>query len=201
MFKLRINGVESDLVTDGTMKFTDFIELVKATIDPEHMITAIYLDDAALSVEEWSRNVNQVQGAILDIITGSPVQYLNDRLEESSGFVRSCFFAFREARKDFQDGDMNSGNKKLKVAVDNLKAFFEWYGTLVELAKEENKTRLDLSPQVKEITEVCKRICQQQLYQSWWALGESLEKDLEPKLDKLEDACRKAAKLVQAAAA
>ena len=32
---------------------------------------------------------------------------------------------------------------------------------------------------------------QQQLYQSWWAIGETLEKDLEPKLDALEDQCRK----------
>jgi hypothetical protein len=50
---------------------------------------------------------------------------------------------------------------------------------------------------VTEISETCKKICQQQLYQSWWALGESLEKELEPKLDKLEDACRKAAREVQ----
>ena len=34
------------------------------------------------------------------------------------------------------------------------------------------------------------KMSQQQLYQSWWALGETLEKELEPKLDKLEDFCR-----------
>jgi hypothetical protein len=43
---------------------------------------------------------------------------------------------------------------------------------------------------VEDIAECCKRICQQQLYQSWWALGETIEKELEPKLDKLEDFCR-----------
>jgi hypothetical protein len=114
--------------------------------------------------------------------------------------VRSCFFEFRDARKGFQDGDTVSGNKRLKVAVDTLRAFFDWYGTLVQLVSETKRGRLDISPQVTEISETCKKICQQQLYQSWWALGESLEKELEPKLDKLEDACRRAARDIQASA-
>ena len=67
----------------------------------------------------------------------------------------------------------------------------------MQLVSETKREKLDISSQVVEISETCKKICQQQLYQSWWALGESLEKDLEPKLDKLEDACRRAAKEVQ----
>jgi hypothetical protein len=59
------------------------------------------------------------------------------------------------------------------------------------------RDRLDISTQVQDISETCKKICQQQLYQSWWALGESLEKDLEPKLDKLEDVCRRVARDIQ----
>lgn len=201
MFKVLINGKVTDIVTDGSLRFTDLVELVKATIDPEHMITAIGLDGRELTDEEWSKNVNQIQGEVLNISTGSPVVYVNDRLTESSGVVRSCFLGFRDARKEFQDGDMMSGNKKLKVAVDNLRAFFEWYGTLLQLVPESGRTRLDISPQVREISEVCKKICQQQLYQSWWALGESLEKDLEPKLDQLEDVCRRVARTSSTGAA
>ncbi|MEI7489443.1 MAG: hypothetical protein WCJ72_18910, partial [Chryseobacterium sp.] len=49
----------------------------------------------------------------------------------------------------------------------------------------------DIEKQVIEIGEVCQKICQQQLYQSWWALGETIEKELEPKLDQLETFCRR----------
>jgi L-rhamnose mutarotase len=66
---------------------------------------------------------------------------------------------------------------------------------------ESSRSKLDISSEVQDISETCKKICQQQMYQSWWALGESLEKDLEPKLDKLEDTCRKVAREVQVTAA
>jgi hypothetical protein len=89
----------------------------------------------------------------------------------------------------------------LKIAVDTLRAFFEWYGTLMQLVPEGERTRIDISSQVREISEICKRICQQQLYQSWWALGESLEKELEPQLDRLEDTCRRTAKQAGSVAA
>jgi hypothetical protein len=118
-------------------------------------------------------------------------------MQDATAVVRACFLEFRDARKSFQDGESIAGNKRLKVAVETLRAFFEWYGTLMQLVSETKREKLDISSQVVEISETCKKICQQQLYQSWWALGESLEKDLEPKLDKLEDACRRAAKEVQ----
>lgn len=86
---------------------------------------------------------------------------------------------------------MQDGNRKLVCAVNTLQAFFEWFGSLMELVPQQDRPRYDISSQVRDISEVCKRICQQQLYQSWWALGESIGKELEPKLDNLEDFCRR----------
>jgi len=198
MLRVRINGEISNIKFDSVPRFADLIELVKATIDPEHMITSILLDDREVTDAEWASSLNQINGEFLDISTGRPDEYVADRIQDASGVVRSCYFEFRDARKGFQDGDMQTGNKRLKIAVDTLRAFFEWYGTLMQLVPEKKRGALDISAQVREISETCKKICQQQLYQSWWALGESLEKDLEPKLDSLEDACRRAAREVQA---
>jgi hypothetical protein len=91
---------------------------------------------------------------------------------------------------------MNTGNRMLIEAVNTARAFFEWYGTLLELVPEEERGHYDISKYVAEISSICKTICQQQLYQSWWALGETIEKELEPKLDKLEDHMRKFNKAV-----
>jgi hypothetical protein len=155
------------------------------------------MDGREVTDDEWFRNLSQLGSATVEINTGRPDEYVSNRISEASKVVRSCFLEFRDARKGFQDGDMQIGNRRLKVAVDTLRAFFEWYGTLLQLIPEDRRDRVDISPQVRDISETCKKICQQQLYQSWWALGESIEKDLEPKLDKLEDACRKAAKQIQ----
>ncbi|MFN4896974.1 MAG: hypothetical protein ACK5GN_09395 [Pseudomonadota bacterium] len=200
MIQISINGRKADICLTNTLQFTDLLELVKAQIDPEHMITAITMDGRELTDEEWNQCVSQLQGHTLEILTGHPDVYVSDKLQDASRVVRSCFFEFRDARKGFQDGDTVVGNKRLKTAVDTLKAFFDWYGTLVQLVSETKRGKLDISPQVVDISETCKKICQQQIYQSWWALGESLEKELEPKLDKLEDACRRVAREIQTAA-
>ena len=200
MVRVSINGRYEEFNINNSTRFTDFLELVKSQIDPEHMITSILIDGRELNDEEWSFTVSQLSGDTLALETGHPDLYVSEKMQDASRVVRSCFFEFRDARKGFQDGDTVNGNKRLKVAVDTLKAFFDWYGTLVQLVSEPKREKLDISPQVVEISETCKKICQQQLYQSWWALGESLEKDLEPKLDKLEDACRRAARQVQVSA-
>ena len=200
MIRVRVNGNYTDVPMASVPRFTDLLEFIKSQIDPDHMITSLLLDGTELTDDQWNQNVATLIGDTLDVVTGHPESYVADRMQDASRVVRSCFYEFRAARKGFQDGDTVTGNKRLKVAVDTLKAFFEWYGTLVQLVSETKRERLDISPQVLEISESCKKICQQQLYQSWWALGESLEKDLEPKLDKLEDACRRVARDVQAPA-
>ena len=196
MIRVRVNGMESTIRGEGFPKLADLVELVKASIDPDHMITAIRIDDRDLDDDDWSRPLAQFATATLDVETGPPEEYVARRISSASGVVRSCYLEFRDARKWFQDGDMKLGNERLKVAVTTLKAFFEWYGTLLELVPLEKRTNLDISPHVRELIESCKKITQQQLYQSWWALGESLENDLEPKLDKLEDHCRRLVRYV-----
>ena len=201
MVQVRVNGQALRIPVERLSTFADLIELVKSSIDPEHMVTVISLDGRDLRDDEWSMSPAQLQGDNLDFHSGRPELYVAERLQDASSVVRSCFFEFRDARKGFQDGDTAMGNKRLKVAVDTLKAFFEWYGTLLQLVPEGARAKLDISQEVVDISETCKKIVQQQLYQSWWALGESLEKELEPKLDKLEDACRRAARDIQATAA
>jgi len=201
MNRVRINGVMSDISVGSVVRFGDLLELIKAHIDPDHMITSLLLDGRELTDEEWSLNVALIPGDTLEIQTGNPEAYVRERVQDASRVVRSCYHEFRDARKGFQDGDTMAGNQHLKVAVETLKAFFDWYGTLVQLVSEPTRKKLDLTPQVSDISQTCTKICQQQLYQSWWALGESLEKELEPKLDKLEDACRRVARDLQMAEA
>lgn len=189
--KVMINGSESTIRGEHLPKFADVVELIKASIDPEHMITSILVDGRDVEEAEWTANPARFGTAIVEIETGTPEHFVNDRLGRSASVVRSCYMEFRDARKAFQDGDTQRGNRGLIAAVDTARAFFQWYASLMELVGPERRARYDITPQVEEITGICKRICQQQLYQSWWALSETLEKELEPRFDKLEDFCRK----------
>jgi hypothetical protein len=191
MVSVRVNGQDSPVGTNASVKVADLIELLKASIDPEHMITSISLDGRDLDESDWSAPLSQFETSILEISTGTPESFVNERLEKASEVVRQVYLEFRESRKIFQEGRMLQGNQQLVKAVNTLKSFFEWYSTLLELSDEARRKELDISTHVHDISEICKRICQQQLYQSWWALGETISKELEPKLDQLEDFFRR----------
>lgn len=191
MVALRINGAESPVRVDSHSRFTDFVELVKSMIDPEHMITSIVIDGVEPSEEDWQGKMNKWETSVFEVQTDTPEQFVRERLGCASDVLRSIYMVCRDARKAFQAGNMQGGNQILSRAVTMMKGFFDWYGAMLQLTPPEKRAEYDINPQVKELVEICKRICQQQLYQSWWALGESMEKELEPKLDKLEDFCRK----------
>ena len=191
MVAVRINGQESGVGGGAPLKVADLVELIKASIDPEHMITSILIDGRELADEDWTANTGSYGTAIIEFETDTPENFLRERFGMAASVVNACFAEFRDARKAFQGGDMIEGNQRLVQAVNTARSFFEWYGTLLELVPKDKKNYYDIRPQTDQIVETCKKICQQQLYQSWWALGETLQNELEPKLDKLDDFCRK----------
>ena len=185
-----INGQESGISAQGMPKLIDLVELIKNSIDPEHMITAILIDGRELEDDDWTANTNQYETSIMEVETGKPEDFVRARLECASQIVQACFLEFRDARKFFKDGKMDDGNKQLVQAVNTLQAFFQWYATMIEIVPEEDREPYLIEEEIDTVSTVCKKICQQQLYQSWWALGETLESELEPALDKVEDRCR-----------
>lgn len=191
MASVKINGQDASLNISGIDKLSELVELVKAIIDPEQMISSIAVDGRDLEDHEWGATLSQFETSVFEIETDFPINYVCQRLDQASSIVKNCFMQFRSARKCFQVGEMTEANKRLVSAVNTLNEFFRWYYTLAELLDEKKKKALDLTVHMNGISEICKRISQQQLYQSWWAIGETLEKELEPSLDKLEDACIK----------
>ena len=188
--KVTINGVENEFKTSSLAKFTDLVELIKSSIDPEHIITEILLDGDELSELDWASPMSQIVDRKLTISTGTPHEFVHAKFSQAASVLRECYMNFRNARKDFQCGKMQSGNVALASSVKILQAFFEWYASIMEILEPEERSQYNIDEQIHEIAEICKKICQYQMYQSWWALGESIKNELEPKLDELEDFCR-----------
>ena len=190
MLVIKINGTDSGIKPASVSRFTDLVELIKASIDPDHMITAIKVNGVEADDKIWATSVNPADSITIDVETGAPEAFVKEKMAGAPEIIKSCYMEFRDARKSFQGGNMLEGNQALARAVNTAKSFFDWYAAIVQLISAEKRSRYDITTQVNEISEICKKICQQQLYQSWWALWETLEKELEPKLDKLEDFCR-----------
>lgn len=186
MVEIRVNGTQSPVTTGTFRRIADVVELVKTAIDPNHMITSILLNGNELSDADWELNPQSNQTLIMEFETGTPDDFVKGRVRMAPELVRAIYNEFRDARKQFQSGIMVEGNRCMVGAVKDLHAFLGWYVSLLDLVDEKDRPRFAITSQMDKLTEVCKRICQQQLYQSWWALGESLERELEPELDKLE---------------
>jgi hypothetical protein len=190
MIAVRVNGVESGLRTEGLVRVGDLIELVKTVIDPDHMIIGIEVNGEPISDDVWGGNLQAVKDSHFDFYTNTRTSYLSEQIARSPKAVQACYVQFRDARKTFQGGDTQSGNQKLVQATDTLKSFFDWFSVLLQLANDDQKVQMNLEPAVSDILTTCKNICQLQLYRSWWALGENIQNELEPQLDRLEDQCR-----------
>jgi hypothetical protein len=190
MVAIRINGSDADIQGGELPRFTDLIELVRSSIDPDHIITEILLDGKQLSDEDWQAPTTRFFNCTVDIATDTAESYVDARLREAPTVVQVSFIQFRDARKTFQKGQSQSGNQKLLRAVDTLRAFFEWYSTLLHLMPTERRNQFSIDNEVSQIIKSCNNICQQQLHQSWWALGQSIEQSLEPELEALEDKIR-----------
>lgn len=194
MLQVRINGQQSPMNGATLPRMTDMIELIKSSIDPEHMIISLQINGSDMAESDWQASpVNFKETDILEVETGTPDFFVKERLRIIPGIIENIYILFRSSRQAFQTGDMEDGNKVLVTAVNDLKAFFEWYTSLLNLIPENERNGYGVDDKIEDITSVCKEICQQQLYQSWWALGTSLEEKLEPQLDKLETYFRKLA--------
>ena len=190
MVQVRINGEDAPIQAGNCSQMGEIVELIKTVIDPDHMITTILLDGKDFEDNDWTLPTNQLETAIIEVETGEPKEFVSMRLSRCSDIVQGCFLEFRGARQKFQDGKSVEANQQLVGAVQALQAFFQWYGTLLELLPEGERADYDLTKEIEDLSETCKGICQQQLYQSWWALGESIQQKLEPQLDQLEQRCR-----------
>jgi len=187
MFQIQLNGQQSGLKASTLPRMTDVVELIKSSIDPTHVITALRINGRDLTESEWIAAPTQFSSTdILEVVTTTPQEFLRDRTEATPNLIENTFILFRSARQSFQAGMNDEGNKILMIGVRDLKAFFEWYGLLQAVVPAADKAKYDITKQVTELTTICHEICQQQMYQSWWALGKTIQEKLEPVLDSLE---------------
>ncbi len=190
MVSIVINGVETPIKMQGLQKVTDLLELIKASIDPDHMITNILVNGEDMSEEVWGSNTSSLATSVLEVETSTPDDFVVGRLNIAPSVVQTCYSQFKEARKLFTEGKNQNGNQKLAAATDTLRAFFGWYTSIFQVASDDKKEKLDITKTTEEVIVICNKICQQQLTQSWKGLAEVLQNELEPKLDQLEDEIR-----------
>ena len=189
MIKVKVDGSDwtQDLAAARTM--SELIELVKASIDPDNIITSITINGTDPVESDW-RVALTVQGdSTVEISTGSKGSYINERLGTAVLITEQLINEFTRARSLYQEGISKDGNTAFGRSVNDLKVFLEWYYSVLALVPGAQSAREEFRTRVSEVTSICEQLFQQQLYQSWWALGQTIQNQLEPKLGSLRDYC------------
>lgn len=190
MVTVLIDGKPFAAPLGAVNSMTDLIELIRASIDPDTMITSVLLGGKELGDVDWRVPLSVHGTQVLEVTTGSRERYLADRFASSVDYVDHIKEEFAFARSCYEEGKNADANNAMIAAVNDLNAFLNWYNTLLSLAPGDLEQQLSLfRDQVTAISRTCEQMLQQQMYNSWWAIGETMKNELEPKLMTLKDAC------------
>lgn len=190
MITVQVDGTAM-LTEIGDMKtLGDLVELIKATIDPDAIITSLSFGGDVLNDRDWVSPLVTHTGRTLEVTTGSKRTFLADRLKTAEFFIDQIISEFLEASSLYQNGNFEKGNSSFATAVEDLLAFVNWYNSLLLVDEQGMQSQLaEFENHVNVIKKTCEQLLQQQLYQSWWVLAETVKTRLKPLLDDLRAYC------------
>lgn len=188
MVTVTVNGQQLPLQLDGVRTMGELVEVVKMNIDPDSVISAMTIGGRDLVESDWRAPLSVHGGARLEIATATKQQFLKDRLMQAPILVERIIQNFGNARQSFRAGEQTGGYQQMGSAVKDFNAFIKWYDVILEYNPALRQTyQTQVVPLINELTRICEQLVQQQLYNSWWAIGETLEKQLEPTLNRLRE--------------
>ncbi len=190
MIDVKVDGQNftADMGSVGTMG--DLVELVKASIDPDTIITQMVLEGKPLADDDWRSPLHSHGSATLEIATGEKEKYLLERMATAESYLAQIIEEFSQVAGDYSDGKSDEANTMLAVAVDDLLAFVNWYLTLLSVEPVRMQTEIEaFNVHIMSTQEICQQLLQQQMFQSWWALGETIGAKLIPELESLKQFC------------
>ncbi|MCC6931772.1 MAG: hypothetical protein IT292_00750 [Deltaproteobacteria bacterium] len=188
MITVMVNGSQLPLQLDGVRTMGELVEVIKMNIDPDSVISAMTIGGRDLVEADWRAPLSVHGTALLEIDTATRGEFLKERLIQAPTLIGKVIQSFINSRDSFRSGEQNGGYQQMGQAVKDFNAFIKWYDVILEYnpaLKQSYHTQV--VPLINELTRICEQLIQQQLYNSWWAIGETLEKQLEPTLKRLQE--------------
>ena len=190
MVLVKINGEQelSDIGAINTM--ADLVELIKSHIDPDSIITALVLEGKELSDADWRVPLSVQGDAVLEVTTGSKEEYVAERVVQAGDYLEQIISQLSDCTAFYRDGNNEDANSIFSQSMEDLKAFFTWYGSVLQvLAETAAEDVKDYSVRIGPILQICEEIVQHQLHQSWILMAEVIDGKLISKLRDIKQFC------------
>ncbi|MCB0345919.1 MAG: hypothetical protein KDD66_12440 [Bdellovibrionales bacterium] len=190
MVRVKINGEQelSDIGTINTM--ADLVELIKAQIDPDSIITSLVLEGKELSDADWRVPLSVQGDAMLEVTTGSKEDYVSERLSQAGGYLEQIAEQLQVSAQLFRQGSNEDANNSFSQSMDDLKAFFNWYSAVLQVLAETAEQDVNsYSEKITPILQISEEIVQHQLHQSWILMADVIDGKLVPHLEEIRSFC------------
>lgn len=179
------NSLSAEFTNGRTMG--ELVEYIKSTIDPSNIIVSLTKDDIPLSENDWKSNLSSLSNSRLEVKTGTKSDFIKLRLDAVGNLVGNLIDRIQETSVLFKSGSVIEGNKIFSTCLEDLNALISWLHSIISMDSDFYANELAIfSNQVKDFRYVAGQLQQQQLFQSWWALGETLTTKLIPLLESMK---------------
>jgi len=166
----------------------ELVEYVKSTIDQETIIISLTKDDQPLSDSDWKRSLSSLKDSKVDIRTGSKLEFVKNRLDTVQELVDAVMKDLGNISGLFKANRSQEANNNFSNSLEDLSALMNWMYSILSMEPEKLVAEVnEFSGIVKDLKFACGQMQQQQLFQSWWALGETLDKKVMPLLESIKD--------------
>ena len=170
----------------------DLVEFVKSIIDPETIITELKINNFSLTENDWHMPLVAMLNRKISFVTGPLNEYVKDRISNAPSLVDEITVEFSTASNAFHSGASQEGNIHFVNAVKDLNEFLKWYSSLLDLKPEMRNEQTKFLEDMNDLFKICETLHQQQVYQSWWNAGETINNQLKPKLAQIKTTCENA---------
>lgn len=188
MVQILVDDTELSLEAATLGTVGELIEYVKSSIDPDAIILSLTRDEEPLSEADWKCPLSSLAQSQVRITTGSRTTFYQDRLQLTGAIAETLAETFSEIAKLFKTGMQNNAHEAFATSLEDLNAFVGWFYSILSMDEQIFAADLkEFTQMVEEFKGTCMLLQQQQLKQSWWAIGDIIELQVIPLIERCKD--------------
>ncbi|HMO16822.1 MAG TPA: hypothetical protein PKA63_03105 [Oligoflexia bacterium] len=188
MVQILVDDAELPIEHSALGTISELVEYVKSSIDPDAIILSLTKDDEPLSEADWKCPLSSFSKSLVRITTGSRSTFYQDRLQLSGAISETLIATFRDIADHYKTGRQNSAHEVFATSLEDLNAYVGWLYSILSMDEVLFKSELEkFGNLIDNFKKTCLKLQQEQISQSWSAIGDVLELQVIASIDQCNE--------------
>jgi hypothetical protein len=188
MLQIMVDNTELKLEISRMRTMAELVEYIKSSIDPDTIILSLTRDELPLSDNDWSVPLTSFGESKVEVMTGSKMEFVQDRLKMSESLVDQIYESFTDLSKLFKHGMEDQAHEPFAHSLNDLNAFVGWlYSVFSVDAELFGDEIIEFEGIVDDLKKICVDIQRYQMQQAWWNIGDVLDLKVISNLEQMKE--------------